>query len=560
MFHSVPADRPVPDSTVPAPSVPDPRPVRPILRPGTVFTAALLAVLLAGTAAAAPGPQEIKIPMRDGKELAADLYLPAGGGPWPVILIQTPYNKNWYRFIGLPLDTPDYAFVIVDWRGFWGSSGAADPRALLGEDGFDCVEWIAGRTWCDGDVGTWGASALGAAQYATARQHPPHLRACVPLVKEFPYEYEQYYEGGVLRQEKFEWYSLVGFSNAPDIWQHPVRDRYWKFSERVTTDPESFEVPMLIVSGWYDHSTSRTIASYRILRESSDPSVRDRHRLLIGPWTHRGVDEIDQGELGYPEAAGRAEAAALAFLDLWVRGVGSGIPGAPVHWFEMGSNRWRESDDWPPPGVSQVELFLRAGGTLSLSPSGAGSSRSRLDYDPLDPSPTHGGAVILPWLEDGPMDQTDAVESRPDALVFTTQPLQRGVILAGPGKVTLYAASNRLDTDFMVRLTDVYPDGRSMLLADSARRGRFRDGFDKETLMTPGRVYPMEITLPDLGVALPQGHAIRIVVTSSNYPRFQANPNDGGPLNNPAAQPLPAVNEILHDAAHRSRIALTVLR
>jgi len=502
----------------------------------------------------------IWIPMRDGEELAADLYLPDTGQNWPTILVQTPYNKNGYRVGGLPLETEDYAFVIVDWRGFWGSYDAAIPLANRGEDGYDCVEWIAAQSWSDGHIGTWGPSALGQVQWETAREQPPHLDACVPMVKDFYNHYEMYYPGGVLLESKMDFLDSY-FDVGQYILPHPTHDWYWILAELLSSYANRIEVPCLVVGGWYDTDPRGSSRSFNDIVNNSHPDVRDDHRLLMGPWRHVGIDKVQQGELDYPEAAGSHEVMALAFLDYWVRGVGEGLPGDPVHWFDMGTHEWIQSAQWPLAEVEETTVYLQPNGRLALNPPTIGDSSTELPYDPSRPSPSVGGAIFSFWEfldKSGTYDISQKVESRPDAIIFTTPVLPYDVTLAGPTVATLYASSDRLDTDFMVRLTDVYPDGRSMILTDAARRGRFRNGFDSGELMEPDEIYEIEVELGDTAITFLEGHRIRIVITSSNWPRFHANPNDGGPLYADDAELMIAHNRIYHDAEHPSHVTFMI--
>ena len=501
------------------------------------------------------------IPMRDGKRLSADVYLPQDQpGPWPIILIQTPYNKQLYRDAGLPLDTDDYGFVIVDWRGYWGSILATNPSAVPGEDGYDCVEWIATQPWSDGNVGTWGPSALGVRQFQTAREQPPHLRACVPMVSSFQESYGKYFPGGVLREEYVSFLDVYyGFAEL--ILAHPTYDTYWWTAELLTDETRSMNVPMLLQTGWYDLDAPAVIRAYEKLRERSARNVRDDHRLLIGPWTHSGTDELTQGELEYPEAVGIAERTALDFFDYWLREEGEGVSNPPIGYFDLGTRTWRRADDWPSSRVVRGSVYLHDNGILQLDPPTSPSAHSEFEYDPTDPSPTWGGNNLLESLvPTGPYDQTNEVESRHDVLIFTTPVIAEPATIEGAMEAVLFASSDQVDTDFMVRVTDVYPDGRSMLIADGARRGRLRDGYGVERLMIPGEVYEIVVPIPDVAITLEPGHRLRIDITSSNYPRFHANPNDGGPMYDPAATPMTATNRIYHDAERPSRLVIPVIR
>ncbi|NOG54324.1 MAG: CocE/NonD family hydrolase [Planctomycetes bacterium] len=534
------------------------------------FTTVILTILVAtfaGVGGAKPAygwmdRYEVQIPMRDGKHLAADLYLPDSSHRWPTILIQTPYNKAWYRLGGPPLDTKDYAFVIADWRGFWGSRDAFVLLPNRGKDGYDCVEWIADQKWSDGHVGTWGASALGIVQYQTAREQPPHLDACVPMVADFKMHYERYYPGGILLEAHVDMLDRHFIGMKDSLLAHPSHDWLWKRQEQSTDFPEDIADPMLIIGGWYDYTPASVIRAYNDLITRSDPQVRTDHRLVMGPWVHSGIDEKKQGQLRYRKAAGSAEKAAIAWFDYWLRGVGPGITEPPVRWFDMGTKAWQQIDTWPGSNSQQTVLYLHEDGSLSEQAPIEAVSSSEMPYDPSRPSPSVGGAVgygLLKWKKEGPYDQRDGVEGRADVLTFTTEPLSQDLTIAGPVSAAIYLSSDRPDTDVMVRLTDVYPDGRSMLILDAARRARFRINFDAEQLLEPGVVYEIPVNLQDTGITIPVGHRIRIDVSSSNNSRYFANPNDGGPLYKKNAELFIANNVVYHEQDHPSRLILTTL-
>ncbi len=204
-------------------------------------------------------PMVDSIPMRDGKKLAADIYVPNNCSNCPTILVQTPYNRLFYRLglplgIGLGIDTIDYNIVVVDWRGFYGSSSAFVPQSSGGEDGYDVVEWIAAQSWSDGQVGTWGPSALGKVQFQTAREQPPHLVCGVPLVAGPQTNYLEYYPGGALRTEYVEQLDGLGFGISSVVAANPFYSVLWQFTESGSFYPNEIEVPLFMIGGWYDHN------------------------------------------------------------------------------------------------------------------------------------------------------------------------------------------------------------------------------------------------------------------------------------------------------------------
>lgn len=544
----------------------------------TVF---LLVFLLSSTALRAQFAwRAMEIPVRDGAHLAADLYSTDTTTAKPVILIQTPYNKTFYR-IGtqlpvqaggtFPLDTAAFNYVIVDWRGFYGSKDAAATGYDRGLDGYDAVEWIAAQRWCNGKVGTWGASALGAIQFQTARHHPPHLVCAVPLVKDFKSKYSDYYYGGEYRKSHVESLAKLGFLTTDLVLAHPTNDVLIQAGERATDHPEEFSVPMLMIGGWFDHYPDDVIRAFSDIAERSDPAVRDKHRFLFGPWTHSGVDKSEQGELEYPNSEGEASRAALRFFRYYLLEQENGWEEtARVRYYQLGANEWREADSWESvvAAADITTFYLGAdpleteNGLLSLSRE-AGSAvrwRDTLVFDPHDPSPTHGGSYFDPSDRNapvGPYDQRDVVESRSDALLYTSKPLAEDLQVNGPVTVTLHVASDREDTDVAVRLCDVYPDGRSMLLTQGIRRMRFRNGFRPQdtALITPGEVYEITVELQNLAVTFLQGHRVRLIVTGSNYPHFDVNPNTAAPLYK-SPDSVVATNLVMFDPNYPSRLLL----
>ena len=508
-------------------------------------------------------PMVDSIAMRDGKKLAADIYLPNSAGTFPVILVQTPYNRLYYRSIGLPLvkfqlQSSHYAFVIVDWRCFYGSSQACVLQPDRGEDGFDVVDWITSQNWSSGKVGTWGPSALGRVQYLTAREKPAGLVCAVPLVAASQYNYLEYFPGGVARTEYIEQLDGLGFGMSGILYDNPVYNNVWAFTENQNYYPEKIEIPLLMIGGWYDHNANVMIELFKGLQQHSTQNVKERHRLLIGPWAHGGfgpaqVGTASQGELSYPNAAGWSDSLAKEFFDHHLRQVNNGWENSPeIQYYLMGENEWKIATSWPP-FHSDDTLFLHSEGELSYNKPQNLKISSALIYDPHDPSPTYGGPTLRQDLMQGPYDQSLIVENRNDNLIFSTKTLTKNIRIIGKPQIKLFVSSDRLDTDFVVRLTDVYPDGRSMLLSDGIIRMRFRDGYtaNDTSLIIPGVIYPVLIELPELANTFLQGHRLRLIITSSNYPRYDKNLNNGGAMY-AAGDKLIATNTIFHDSPYPS--------
>lgn len=482
-------------------------------------------------------PRVDSIPMRDSKKLAADIYQPSGCTQCPTILIQTPYNRQFYRFnlplgIRKALDSIPYNIVIVDWRGFWGSRDARAAGSNGGEDGYDVVEWIAAQSWSDGKIGTWGPSALGRVQYSTARNQPPHLVCGIPVVAGPQFNYLEYYPGGVYRTEYMAQVSALGFGTALLVNPNPVKNLIWDISENSTFYPDEIAVPMLLIGGWYDHNVGPMVDFFEGLQQQSPVSG---HKLLMGPWTHGGNGRSQpgssgQGELAYPNAANWNDSMARAFFDYHLLGANNGWDQTPaVTYYQMGENTWKGHSNWDQASQSTA-YYLHPDTSLQLAI--ATNGNLSFDYDPHDPSPTLGGPTLQLGQVQGPYDQRAVVESRADALVFSTDVLTEAIAVRGKVQVVLYVSTDRRDTDVAVRLTDVYPDGKSMLVRDGIRRLRFREGYRAADTMlaVPGQVYRLEIDLEAVAHTFVAGHRLRLVVSGANYPRFDSNLNNGGAM------------------------------
>jgi predicted acyl esterase len=543
--------------------------------------ALLAAAALAVAAPSALAKETYMVPMSDGTLLATDVHLPPfGQPPWPVLLERTPYNKD--LGFAIPLwRLSGYAVVVQDLRGrfasqgvdrvfvddAWGLSGAspaASPRTQPPQrDGFDTVQWIKAQDWCDGHVGTLGASAMGIVQNYLAGT-PGNGVDCQRVEVAFTDPYAQCaYQGGAFRKSLVEnWLEGQGSLYMLPIYQrHSSYDRLWQWSS-LEQRVELVEQPALSIGGWYDIYSLGTIHNFVLRQDSGGAGARGRQKLIIGPWIHYyGSGHV--GELLYPDA-GFSTPFSLVGSDAdwfayWLKEEANGIFDLPpVAYYQMGPtdesgpwNEWRALDSWPPPGLD-YDLYLDRSGALLPTPSSADSAALEYTYDPANPVPTLGGANL--FLEMGPYDQS-SLSGRADVLAFRTEPLQSAVSTAGSVQVDLWASSDALDTDFTAKLLDIYPDGRAMLVADGILRARFRNGFDHEELLTPGEPVPLTIDLWQTAITFGPGHRIGVDVSSSNYPRFDANPNTGEPIHFHTHEVV-ARNRVYLDSSHPSRLRL----
>ena len=512
-----------------------------------------------------PTFDNISIPMRDGEVLSADVYIPAGADSCEVILIQTPYNKNLYEAgmplgIGTNIDTQPYAFVIVDWRGFYGSSGANTSNFERGEDGYDIIDWIVQQPWHLNRVGTWGPSALGGVQYQTAREHHPNHTCAVPVVAHPEQAYDSYFYGGCLEEARLNQLDALGYGLSPLVLANPYLNSIWQFSANNTWYPSEIHIPTLQIGGWYDHNISRMMDWYEATRNFSLVTVQDQQWLLVGPWVHGGtgiafVGSSAQGELNYPNAAFVNNDMALDFFDYYLLGDNNGWETTDkITYYNIGEDIWLSSNTTTIDLPLNDVLFLNDNGILSINDNGTTSSS--FNSDPNNPTPTIGGATLSSGLDQGPYDQV-SLDTRNDVLTFQSGVLYADASISGEVMADLRISSDQPDCDIVVRLVDVYPDGRSMLINDGIQRVRFRNGYSQgdESFMTPGQVYNISVTLPFTNYTWKAGHRIKIYISGNSDTRWNVNLQDGGPMYQPGAGNIANIT-IHHDQNNPSYLSL----
>jgi putative CocE/NonD family hydrolase len=376
--------------------------------------------------------------------------------------------------------------------------------------------------------------------------------------------------GGVFRRNLvLSWLNDIDNSDFVDeIVAHPLRDAFWEpvgLSDRF----DQVNVPVIHQSGWWDIWVNGAFENNLAINTVGGPNARGRHFLIVGPWTHTTISQQQQGQLFFPPSAQKpASLNTLTnnFMAAMVGFGGTSVYDQPKYnYYLIGDvddsgapgNVWLASDEWPPTGVGQTTYYLRAGGLLSpATPTGSDAAQTSYVSDPSDPVPTIGGANL--YGPRGPYDQQSA-EARADVLAFSTPPLSQPLTITGPVRARLHVSSTALDTDFMVKIMDVYPDGRSMLMNEGLLKMRHRIGFDREDLMTPGEVYEIELLVGHLALALNAGHRLRISIASTNFPRFEPNPQTGSSfrLDDPVTDT--AANTVHHSPQYPSRLILPTI-
>ena len=550
-----------------------------------------------------------QVAVRDGIRLSVDIYRPKESGYYPALLTITPYNKSegwqerakWFARRG-------YAVAIADTRGRYESEGTWDPfNPKDKSDGYDLVEWVAKQSWCNGRVGMYGPSYMGWETWWTATQAPPSLKAIVPEVSPPDPFHNVPYQDGVLVGWMFNWAaSMAGRGSSQDVrldfynalpvhtpyieldrirgikdtpwFETWMRDNlstseYWKaISYQSRKSYSKVRVPSLAVSGWFDVDHPGTPMNYIAMRQYGATPEARHPSMVIGPWPHWPIGKRVAAGIDYgPDAEIDWDGYVTRWFDHFLKGIDNGVENdPPVYVFVMGANRWRAESNWPLPQTQWTKYYFDSDGNANslvgdglLSPTlVAHNMPDKYVYDPAQPTQSPGGQ------SDGAMDTTPSATGR-DVLVYQTPPLKSAIEVIGPIEATLYAATSARDTDWFVRLVDVQPNGRSLLLADGALRARSRDPrnagrFSSAQLSTiePGKVYQYTIQFwRGTANVFQEGHRIRVEISSRWFPYFAANMNTGA--DNVAMvsmrDAVVATQSVFHGPRYPSHILLPVI-
>lgn len=507
--------------------------------------------------------EDVNIPMSDGQVLAGFVRRPVNAAcRLPTILIQTPYNKDHIRtgWFSSPdpgplFDSPAYAFVVLDWRGFYGSAAAAVAQPDHGQDGSDAVAWIAEQAWSDGQVGTWGVSALGRVQLWTATRRPPALKAIVPIFSPLNSEYQEYYPGGVLRREYVDTLGLLYGGSVVE--QHPFEDAVWLWYGDLY-DAADVEVPALVVAGWYDLDNARSFATWDDLLGVGGV-LSSEHRMVVGAWHHFATSAGAAGagrplttqELLYHDGDHRIQTDSLAWFDAHLRGLTGPVDAwERVRYERDGESVWEGTDEWPPANATgQVALYLDGLGDLTdVAPSPGEVSYV---FDPDDPAPSIGGQTLHYELLHGPHDQQEVI-GRSDVVVFESATLPAALRVRGGLEAVLAVSTSGVDTDFVVLVTDVDESGAHLLLADGVRRLSLRDSLTTPSTVSAGQRYDLVVEIINhLAYTFAAGHRVGLIVSSGSYPRFARNPGNGATFYTDPASSIAVTNTVFTDGVSR---------
>jgi uncharacterized protein len=527
---------------------------------------------------------------RDGARLASYVARPVGKGPFGVVLQRTPYTRILHP-AGRYWASRGYIFVAQHVRGRDVSDGTSfgDYDTDV-SDGYDAVEWAARLPGANGRVGLIGHSDEGRLAWYAAVSAPPHLAAIAPSAATGDPWRIVPYEDMVFSPINVDWACLMRsrtlqntaeldigpalehlpLSDLPQrlgcgdvaLWDrwlaHPTLDAYWR-AHAVTTNIAKVKAPVLQISGWYDDSRGPIDYTNALNAVRGHPFVR----LVMGPGAHKGVDYV-AGEFG-PQSRVETRRLQLRWFDHYLLGKDNGVDREqPVDIFVFGDNTWRKEDAWPLARAVPTKWYVSSGGQANTSagngaldtlpPSGAAADT--FTYDPAKPTPFLIDSRELETSLNE--DYTSINASRRDALVFTSKPLTKPIEVTGQMSATLWAASDAKDTDWIVMLLDVFPDGRAQRVQDGIARARFRKGFDREVLLTPSSVEKYDIDLWFTSRVFEPGHRIRVSVSSALFPKYDRNLNTGG-NNERDSTFVVAHQRLVHDAAHPSHVVLPVV-
>lgn len=564
---------------------------------------------------------EFMVRMRDGVELYTLVYLPSGSVMKRAsVLIRTPYGTNTLENeCASWADNENFNCVMQDFRGRYKSQGSFEFFLNASTDAYDTMAWLTAQTWSDGKtVFTTGASANGIAQYLQPISKPPWLKAQFVTVGSAQIHHTTFQQGAYRESLTNGWLTAINEASfIPIIVAHEAYSSFWENS--TLNQWQNVDAPSIHLAGWYDIFSQPQLTAFMGYQTMSSPPSLGNNYLVVLPTGHCSGGQIKWSNVTFGLEFATHLAVALfnslaaspkfdenadsAVRDDLITSIDdrkttkttnkqiNAIISRPSHpnpqpqpppqpqtrqslsfiphiiWYVMGpgtpgslGNYWTAADQWPSTRSLALYLVGDGGGGLSPEPptNSNGGNKSFI-YDPKNPVPTLGGNnLLLPKC--GPWDQTP-VENRADVLTFTSAPLTNALAVTGHISAVLYVSSNATDTDFTVKVTDVFPGGAdapSMLLQDGIIRMRWRNDNRVPNLMKPGQVYKVTVDIWSTSYIFNAGHRIRVDISSSNYPRFSANPNNGLPLARRGPL-ITALNTVYADRLRPSHLLLPVV-
>ena len=531
--------------------------------------------------------RDVQMKTSDGTNLSSFIYRPKVEGKTPTILVRIPmartlFNKTAADLVGRFWAQRGYTVVLQGTRGRLGSGGEFYPLRTERRDGIETLHWLQEQPWFDGRLGMWGGSAFGYTQWVVGDQHDPGPTALNIQIASSRF-YDMFYRGGAFSLESALYWGIrshdnrdrkpsmkqlaPGFDGFPLIeaddrsgadvpffndWvTHSKPDEYWNEIDGHVA-PRDLKAPVLLLAGWFDPFLPAQLDDFVRIRKESAKIVAESTRLVIGPWAHARTVELPDGfkPLNYrKESLGRS----LPWFDQHLMKIPDIKQTSPVRIFVMGENVWRDEDDWPLARARSTPYYLGSGGTQS-DPECAGvldtepgpqTGSETYVYDPLDPVPSAGGAMIGPRAG---ISILNDVEARPDVLVYSSPVLQHDLEVTGPVDLVLYVSTSAPNTDFTAKLVDVHADGTAYNVSDGILRRSY----------APDRIEEISIRLWPTSMLFRKGHRVRLEVASSNFPRYDRNLNMGGNLAT-GVETQTARQTIYYGSAYPSRLILPVV-
>lgn len=535
----------------------------------------------------------INMPMRDGIKLATELYFPENSeGPWPVILIRTPYSRKSQKAYGEFFSSHGFVVAIQDVRGQFNSGGDFELWNNEKQDGYDAVEWLADQEWSTGKVGMVGGSYGGWVQLAAAAENPPHLVTIIPVVTMGDPCGNHVYPSGVLHLtqhlqaislfesrfgkggDKYElqsdWQNQLNALPVIDLdlklfgeknkqWRehilHKPFDPYWEKSN-VLRDLEKTNIPVFLIGGWYDFGGIGTKEAYLHLVKSANPNIK----LLIGPWTHHNLGKSKLGPYDFGEEANvDIYDQELQWFNHWLKDSTNKLSNdSLVSVFAVGPNKWIKSNSYPLPQSDTLKLFLSGNRNDSVKPRKLTfdytSSNTRFEtykYEPANPTP-------YIWYNN--FNEFDSmIGSRNDLLIYETSPFDKDYQVIGPVSSTIYASSSAKDTDWFVYYFLVDSENNLQpVISRGQLRARYRNPEKGDQLLEKNEIYKYELDLWHNSFQIHAGYKIRVVLCSSSFPHFSRNLNTGKD-NETDTSMIIAEQKIYHSKKYSSSIEFPIV-
>ncbi|MFM7741462.1 MAG: CocE/NonD family hydrolase [Planctomycetota bacterium] len=541
--------------------------------------------------------ERVMVPMRDCVALRTHVYRPAKEGKYPVVMLRGPYDMN-STLDSAPallrnLARRGYVGVAQDVRGRFGSEGVFRALVHEHEDTFDAVEWAAVQNWSNGRVGITGISYIGFTSYCAGIMRPRGLAAIMPSCTKYGGEHlvdapalsamcTWFVWAGqptpVLQNfRRIDWLHLplnqiddeAGLSHPNfkiQVEQQSGVPGYLGAAE-IEKRLANIEVPTYVVAGWYDEFLTESLMNYERQARNS-PDVR----LFVGPW-HHNLEDIQVASIGLvptpDKFVDRYYHEMEQFFDHHLKHSSNTPMPSPgrVLLYVMGTNQWRYENEWPLARAETKSIYLGSGGKantdkgdgqLSWSAPAGDQPTDNYDYNPLDPVRSVEGLGAWNLLTVGRMSDRSAIESRADVLVYTSPVLDEDLEVTGTVRATLYASTSAPDTDFVINLVDVYPNGHTQYLCNGLVRVSYHDGSGERKLVEPGKVYEYQFDLRPTSNCFQKGHRIRIEVTSSDMDRYARNQNVADAPGTTANVAI-ARQAIYHSGNYASRLDLLVV-